>query len=188
MSSMQRAKKIPYSTPEPDYSRLLAERLLSRTKANEHGCLEFQGCRSGKGYGLGNYKDQSEHAHRTVYRGKRGVIPEGWDVFHTCDNPPCINPLHLFAAPRAVNIQDMRAKKRGNNQRKTHCPKGHPYSGDNLYITPIGHRACVICQRAIQRKKYGWPESMLFYPVVGRGYRVNPNKKPDRAFMGKKEG
>jgi hypothetical protein len=40
---------------------------------------------------------------------------------------------------------------------KTHCPKGHEYSGDNLYTTKLGHRACMTCilerQRRIYREK-----------------------------------
>lgn len=39
------------------------------------------------------------------------------------------------------------------NALKTHCPKGHPYSGENLYTTSLGHRQCRACIRA--RKQVG---------------------------------
>ena len=36
---------------------------------------------------------------------------------------------------------------RGSNNRvKTHCPKGHPYTGDNLYVDPKGNRRCRACK------------------------------------------
>lgn len=43
-------------------------------------------------------------------------------------------------------------KGMGYNQRlKTHCPQGHPYSGDNLKLDPDGHRQCRTCRRAYIR-------------------------------------
>jgi len=42
----------------------------------------------------------------------------------------------------------------GRNNKKTHCPQGHPYSGDNLFITKLGSRACRICNRASNARSY----------------------------------
>lgn len=40
-----------------------------------------------------------------------------------------------------------------SNRTKTHCPKEHPYSGDNLYIDPRGRRVCRTCKREWARRK-----------------------------------
>lgn len=147
--------KISYSIPEPEYSRLKAEVILANSKVTERGCKEWQGyCHPDKGYGLIGVKDgKSEHTHRVVYRGVRGPIPEGWDVCHTCDNPPCGEPLHLFAAPRVANLIDMRNKGRNRQTQKTHCPQGHSYAehGRPHYTKPTW-RMCTMCAKDKSRR------------------------------------
>jgi hypothetical protein len=154
------ANYIGSEVPNEIAHPLIIERLKAKTIPNERGCWVWQAFRNkgGKGYGYATYKGKNEHAHRAMYRATRGngVIPEGWDVCHTCDDPACINPLHLFAAPRAVNVEDMRAKHRGNNQKKTQCPRGHEYTPDNTYICKRGWRGCLKCQMIRNRLRSGW--------------------------------
>ncbi len=51
-------------------------------------------------------------AHRVSYKIFIGPIPDGLWVLHKCDNPPCINPEHLFVGTRNDNETDKVKKGR----------------------------------------------------------------------------
>lgn len=77
---------------------------------------------------------------------------KGLIVCHRCDNPPCVNPSHLFIGTYRDNSQDMSAKGRCFQSKKTHCPKGHAYSPENtMWIKNGTARNCRECARALGR-------------------------------------
>lgn len=49
-----------------------------------------------------------------------------------------------------------------HNSRKKTCKRGHPLSGENLYINPRGVRNCKTCERARLRILSGWPEDLAY--------------------------
>jgi hypothetical protein len=51
-------------------------------------------------------------AHRVAYESANGAIPEGMQVLHTCDNPPCCNPDHLYLGTPQSNTYDKVSKNR----------------------------------------------------------------------------
>jgi len=85
-------------------------------------------------------------AHRHAYRQLVGPIPSWLQVHHVCVNPSCVNPEHLeLATPRDNTLASNNPT--ANNARKTHCLRGHPLSGSNLYRFPSGRRGCRTCGR-----------------------------------------
>jgi hypothetical protein len=128
----------------------LQSRLLRHCLVTIRGCWEWVGYRMTNGYGKMSYKGQrAKWVHRLAFRAFKGPI-EGIDVCHSCDNPPCFSPAHLFSGTAKDNAADMMAKGRHPfvfEKQKTHCKRGHPLSGENLRIHVNGHRQCRACLR-----------------------------------------
>lgn len=79
-------------------------------------CWEWQGRRTDFGHGLFDYAggEKNTGAHRVVWIITNGDVPDGLGVLHSCDNPHCCNPVHLFLGTQADNNRDMWNKGRGN--------------------------------------------------------------------------
>lgn len=77
-------------------------------------CQEWQGCLNRDGYGKVNIRrlGATTYAHRISYRHYLGEVQEGLHVCHTCDNPKCVNPDHLFLGTAQDNMSDMINKDR----------------------------------------------------------------------------
>ncbi len=95
----------------------LTERLWRRVPIGApDACWEWPGATSDKGYGLitrGGRDRRHVRTHRVAYESAVGPVPAGLFVLHTCDNPPCCNPAHLFLGTSADNTDDMMRKGRG---------------------------------------------------------------------------
>jgi HNH endonuclease len=86
----------------------------------DSGCIIFQGAKDGQG-GYGRYfkNGKSKSVTRAVLAEQLGYeLPTSMDACHTCDNPSCINPKHLWAGTRTQNLLD--ASKKGRTQGKSH--------------------------------------------------------------------
>lgn len=76
-------------------------------------CWPWVGPRDPDGYGEVKVNPwRGWRAHRAMYTWTFGEIPDGLLVCHTCDNPPCCNPSHLFLGTPLDNVLDMVRKGR----------------------------------------------------------------------------
>jgi hypothetical protein len=135
---------------EPDTEKLAA--FMARVVVRPNGCWHFG--KSRRGYATTKLFGRKNGAHRVSWEIHRGAIPEGLFVCHHCDNPPCVNPEHLFIGTVSDNAQDMLKKGRGRKvPQKSTCSAGHDLL---LFGVPrsdkgSGRVRCGICLR--QRKK-----------------------------------
>lgn len=103
----------------------------------------------GSGYAQFWLSGTNRLAHRVAWRMRNGDIPEGLQIDHLCRNRACVNPDHMEVVTGLVNTH-RGTSPAACNVGKTHCPKGHPYEGGNLYIGSEGRRVCRQCQRDAQ--------------------------------------
>lgn len=122
---------------------LVVRILANSTPEPNSGCWLWTGHAKPNGYGtLGIKRDGrwfTAHAHRVSYEQFVGVIPAGTDLDHKCRLRCCVNPDHLEAVTRSVNLR--RSPLMSRQESKDTCPRGHKYSGSNSR----GQRICAIC-------------------------------------------
>lgn len=157
---------------------------------------------AGGGYSAVRINGRYRNSHIALYEYYVGPVPDELELDHLCRRRPCANPLHLEPVTHAENM----ARGDANNRHKTHCPAGHPYEGDNLYVKPGGKRTCRTCRRAQKRAKSKkhrgkricdaavevltetnnpavmWGDSGLCYQIADRAGIAGPDRYPfDRA-------
>lgn len=102
-----------------------------------NACWPWMGSTDRRGYGKigqGMRTGKDLLAHRVVWALTIGPIPNDMLVCHRCDNPPCVNPIHLFLGTNADNMRD--CAKKGRNVAQAHpekLPRGDQ-NGARLHI------------------------------------------------------
>ena len=79
---------------------------------NTDRCWSWKGCKDKNGYGRMTFNRKDYRAHRISWEITNGEIPQKMIICHSCDNPSCVNPNHLFLGTHKLNNQDMINKGR----------------------------------------------------------------------------
>lgn len=114
------------------------------------GCWHWLASTNDYGYGKLYYHGRLEYAHRLAYEHWVGPLVPGLVLDHLCRNPGCVNPSHLEQVTEQTNMLrgvGMSAK----HAKKTHCPRGHEYSGENVMWQKNGSRQCRECRKIMRR-------------------------------------
>lgn len=95
----------------------------------------------------------SRPAHRVSWEiHHESPFPKGKQACHSCDNPGCVNPHHIWPGTHRENMQDRDAKGRNWYANYTHCVNGHEYTPENTFINKtIGRRGCKECRKIRMR-------------------------------------
>lgn len=138
-------------------SRAIAERFWEKTdrSGGPDSCWPWIASHTTEGYGQFFLDGKLVLAHRVAYELVHGSIPKGTEIDHCrangCTRKDCQNAVrHLEAVPHVENVRRGDAGKAAAEREssKTHCPAGHPYFGDNLYVAPkTGARHCRVCRK-----------------------------------------
>ena len=108
----------------PRYISTTKERFFNFVdKKEEFVCWEWNGYRLPGGYGRVSYNKETIYAHRLSFILHKGDVPMGMHVLHTCDNPSCVNPNHLWLGTAKDNAVDREEKGRGWSQKKKSYPQ-----------------------------------------------------------------
>jgi hypothetical protein len=94
---------------------LSAEERFARSVVKTDGCWLWKASKDKNGYGI--FKGELAgvlftRAHRFSYALHTGDLLVGMQALHTCDNPSCVNPHHLFSGTNADNMRDKVQKGR----------------------------------------------------------------------------
>ena len=105
-------------------------------------CIQWWASKDSKGYGQTKRSivsgRKTRQAHRVIYAECFGDPDPSLEIDHICNNPSCVNPLHLQLVTHKKNCE-LRGKRR------THCKRGHERNNLNQYVSPNGKTYCKPC-------------------------------------------
>jgi hypothetical protein len=147
----------------------LLDRLMTKVEKTATGCWEFTGTKCKWGYGRIRVSKAEGliTTHRAMYQEKIGPIPDNMCVCHSCDNPACVNPKHLWLGTNQDNRTDCvnkgRAKGALNN---TNAAR---YSNKQIHeIRQLRNKGLSVYK--IQDKT-GVPKSTVHRIITGQQYQ-----------------
>lgn len=150
--------------------QVLARFLSLIIQREPDACWEWSGARSTAGYGQLRTGGRLGYAHRFSYQHFVGPIPPKMQVCHKCDNPPCVNPNHLFVGTAKDNAADMVRKGRGANGDRTRSrdvlAKLNPANVVDIRRDYVAHSRHANTKTLA--RKYGVTQAAIWYVIAGR--------------------
>lgn len=135
-------------------------------------CWLWTGVIGDDGYGRFFLEGKQLRAHRAMWEHKFGAIPAGLFVCHSCDNPPCVNPSHLWLGTPRENTRDRDQKgRRGRGYRIPNPVRGEAHGNSKLtnkLVAEIRTRlAAGTTRQADIAREFGITQTVV--SAIGRG-------------------
>lgn len=105
-------------------NKAMAEMLKVSVLYRKGGCWPWHRYKDESGYGYIAFDGFKFAVHRLAFLHFKGVIPPKFEVMHTCDNPFCFNPEHLFLGTHKENMEDM--VRKGRSPKPKQSPPKRP--------------------------------------------------------------
>lgn len=139
-------------------------------------CWVWMGAKDERGYGrfhIGIGRSSTMLAHRIAHALACGELPEA--VCHSCDNPSCCNPVHLFSGTRAINNLDMMAKGRHWSQKNPELStRGESHGSAKLTEKAVKSIRTEYGQGGLSQrelaKRYGVSQRTICKVLTGKGW------------------
>lgn len=114
---MHRSRIHRHGSPDGKATRkTLLERVEAKVlRADGDACWEWSGSLNHHGYGVAWKSGSWAFAHRVMYEGHVGPIPDGMVIDHICHNPKCARPDHLRAVTNKQNVENFGRAVNKNN-------------------------------------------------------------------------
>jgi hypothetical protein len=165
---------ISYRSPMQDHltfrnpkDRARFKSKIKYPKNRKQDCWEWLGTIGKDGYGKLVLNGKNCRAHRVAYHNFVNQLLSSEElVCHTCDNPKCVNPFHLWKGSHKDNLNDMAKKGRASNTKKTHCLRGHEYTEENTRLRfrrGYKDRDCKDCAKIRRSDKLSYNKNQKEY-------------------------
>lgn len=144
------------------------------------GCWLWTGATDDKGYGvitICNGRQRVVKTHRIAYELAYGVSLGAMFACHTCDNPRCVRPDHIFSGTAADNNADKKSKGRLRTGERHQFAKLTQQQVDEIRAR---YKRNIVGAGTLARE-YGVSRYTVFDIVKNRGWKTTDTHTPEKA-------